>query len=207
MRERILIHGAETLADYELLEVLLFYAIPRRDTNPQAKALLAAFGSLGRLLQSSQAKLKQQGLTDRLITLLELPVLVARSLMESDDDAPLQLGSAPALMNYLKGTLQRTHEPAIGLICLDSNNSLITENILPARSNLHGLHRLIAQYLLSCHATAAIIVYYYPQCPATALAPEIRGLKLALQALDILVHEGILIGDGWYASMSEAGLL
>ncbi len=207
MRERILIHGAETLADYELLEVLLFYAIPRRDTNPQAKALLAAFGSLGRLLQSPQAKLKRHGLTDRLITLLELPVLVARSLMENDDDIPLQLSNAPALMNYLKGTLQRMHEPTIGLICLDSNNSLITEKLLPASSNLHSFHRLIAQHLLSCHATAAIIVYYHSQSPATALAPEIRGLKLALQTLDILLHEGILIGDGWYVSMSESGLL
>lgn len=207
MRERILTHGAETLADYELLEVLLFYAIPRRDTNPQAKALLTAFGSLGGLLQSSKAKLKQHGLTDRLITLLELPVLVARSLMESENDIPLQLDNASALMNYLKGTLQRTHKPAIGLICLDSNNSLITEKTLPARSNLHSLHRLIAQHLLFYHATAAIIVYYHSCSPATALAAEIRGLKLALQTLDIIVHEGILMGDGWYVSMNESGLL
>lgn len=52
-----------------------------------------------------------------------------------------------------------------------------------------------------------IIVYYHPQAPATALAPEVRGLKQALQALTITVHEGILIGDGWHVSMSEAGLL
>lgn len=207
MRERILTHGAETLADYELLEVLLFYAIPRRDTNPQAKALLSAFGSMGKLLQASSARLEQHGLSERIMSLLELPVLAARSLMESDEDMPLQLGNAKALMNYLKGTLQRTDEPAIGLICLDSNNGLIMEKLLPAASNLHALHRSIAQTLLNCHATAAIVVYYHPRSPATALAPEVRGLRQALRSLDVIVHEGILIGEGWYVSMSESGLL
>lgn len=207
MRERILTHGAETLADYELLEVLLFYAIPRRDTKPQAKALLAAFGSIGGLLQSSSDVLEEHGLSKRLISLLELPVLAARSLMENEDDAPLQLSNSEALMKYLKGTLHRMEGPTIGLICLDSNNGLITEKTFPAESNLHALHRPIAHILLSCHATAVIIAYYHSQSPATALAPEVRGLKQALQSLSITVHEGILIGEGWYVSMNEAGLL
>ncbi|MCX5615731.1 DNA repair protein RadC [Bombella sp. TMW 2.2559] len=207
MRERILVHGAETLADYELLEVLLFYAIPRRDTNPQAKVLLSAFGSIGKLLQASSETLEQYGLSRRLISLLELPVLAARSLMESDDDTPLQLSNAETLMNYLKGTLHRMEKPVIGLICLDSNNGLIAEETFPAESNLHAYHRAIAQYLLSCHATAAIIAYYHPRSPATALAPEVRGLKQALQSLSITLHESILIGEGWYVSMNETGLL
>ena len=206
MRERILTHGAETLADYELLEVLLFYAVPRRDTKPQAKALLAAFGSLGKLLQASPEQLKERGLSERLVTLLQLPVIAARSLMESDEDSPLQLGNGDALMRYLKGTLHRMTEPAIGLVCLDSSNSLILEEVLPAGS-LHALHHRIARVLLTCHATAVIIVYYHPQAPATALAPEVRGLKQALQALTITVHEGVLIGEGWHVSMSGAGLL
>lgn len=206
MRERILTHGAETLADYELLEVLLFYAVPRRDTKPQAKALLATFGSLGKLLQASPAQLRGQGLSERLITLLQLPVIAARSLMESDEDVPPQLGNGEALLRYLRGTLHRMTERAIGLICLDSNNSLIQEEILPV-GGVNGCHRQIARTLLACHATAVIIVYYHPQAPATALAPEVRGLKQALQALTITVHEGILIGDGWHVSMSEAGLL
>lgn len=207
MRERILVHGAETLADYELLEVLLFYAIPRRDTNPQAKVLLSTFGTLGKLLQSSANTLEKHGLSRRLISLLELPVLAARSLMESDDDVPLQLSDAGALMKYLQGTLHRMDGPTIGVICLDSNNGLITEKTFPAGSNLHALHRPIACLLLSCHATAGIIAYYHPRSPATALAPEVRGLKQALQSLGITIHESVLIGEGWYVSMSEAGLL
>ncbi|MCX5614122.1 JAB domain-containing protein [Bombella saccharophila] len=207
MRERILAHGAETLADYELLEVLLFYAIPRRDTKPQAKALLAQFGNLGTLLQASPTTLKDAGLNDRLIKLLQLPVLAARSLVEHDGDLPLQLGSSDALMRYLQGTLQGISKPTIGLICLDSKNSLIQEKNLDTKASLRTSYRTIACALLECHATALIVVYYHPQAPATALAADVRGLKQALRALSITLHEGILIAPEWSVSMSEAGLL
>ncbi|MCX5620469.1 MULTISPECIES: JAB domain-containing protein [Bombella] len=207
MRERILAYGAETLADYELLEVLLFYAIPRRDTKPQAKALLARFGTIGKLLQVAPDSLKDAGMSEKAIALLQLPIIAARALVEHDGDAPLQLSNSDALMRYAQGALQHVSTQTISLLCLDSNNRLIVEKELPKQRQINTMHRLIACILLECHATAVIIIYYHPQAPATALAADARGLKQALSALDITVHEGMLIAPDWHVSMSEAGLL
>lgn len=205
MRSRILTHGAETLADYELLEALLFYAIPRKDTKPLAKQLLAHFGSMAKLLQASDEALKACGLTERIIEVLRLSLSAARFLTTTDDSVLLHLGSSEAVQRYLKGTIQHVQEPKTTLLCLDGNNHLLAEVDLSV--SIGESHKHIAHQLLKCHATAVIIVFYHPRSPATALAPEVRGLKQALRALSIIIHEAILVSNEWHFSMGAEGLL
>lgn len=100
MRARIRTAGAASLADYELLEVLLFAAVPRRDTKPQAKALLAHFGSLEAVLDAAPDALRAAGLGPRGIAVLSCPAQVASRLAHGDPRGQLIFTDMAAVLAY-----------------------------------------------------------------------------------------------------------
>ena len=103
LRERLLSQGANTLADYELLEFALFAAVPRRDTKPLAKALLARFGSLAEIVAAPPQRLAEvEGVGERVIAELKLLKAFAERLArESVRQRPL-LASWGALLDYCR---------------------------------------------------------------------------------------------------------
>lgn len=208
MRHRIIEHGADNFADYELLEMLLFYVIPRRDTKPLAKDLLRRFGSLTSLCQASHDALKEAGLTDRVASILKVPYLAARALATDQSDyATIHIKDITMLKTYLGNRIKAPMEESTSFLYLDGRNNLLKEEKLPKHQKISEYHRHIATQMLEHHATALIVIHIAPLHSAAVLAQEARGLALALKPLSILMHDTILFGSGWDSSLKREGLL
>lgn len=208
IRQRILEHGTANLADYELLEALLFYAVPRRDTKPLAKNILERFGSLAALFQVPTETLQEFGLTERVISVLKIAPLTARALTTVQEvDTSLQLNDIVTLKKYVFSRLKEHLTPETYLFYLDGRNNLLKEELIPHHTKISEQHRNIATQMIENHATAFIIVHIAPEHSAVVLAQEARGIALALKPLSIVMHDVILFGEGWISSLRKEGLL
>ncbi|TPW34682.1 UPF0758 domain-containing protein [Oecophyllibacter saccharovorans] len=212
MRRRVLEHGAASLADYELLEMLLFCGIPRRDTKPVAKKLLQKFGSLAGVFQASRRELTESGLNQRSAELLEFPQLGAKSLAASTGPVMPVLGDWQALVAYLEQHCQ----PGVfcRLLYLDNRNRLLEDRALVKTPQpLAGLLRQVAGQALVLQATALIVVLCAPRGTAVGLAQGVRGLTLALKPLSLIIHDAVLVDYvhkdrlAWMMSFSQENLL
>ncbi|MXV43552.1 DNA repair protein RadC [Saccharibacter sp. 17.LH.SD] len=209
MRQRVMEHGAETLADYELLEMLLFYAIPRRDTKPLAKDLLKTFGSLTALLQAPREALKEVGLSDQTVDVLRLPFLAAYSfLLETPQNVSIRLKDMDALKTYVERYSMTPPHHEIHILYLDGRNHLLKDECLSGHPlSSPDRHQHIASRALEYHATALLVVHVAPDYSAVVLAQGARSLSLALMPLSIVLHDTILCGHGWMSSLKQEGLL
>lgn len=212
MRQRVLEHGTGSLADYELVEMLLFCVIPRRDTKPLAKALLQKFGSLVGLFQASREALREAGLKERAIDLFQLPAQGACAMAQLKAPTVPMLGDGERLKAYLTALPQP--KSFCRLLYLDSRNQLLCdEELVEAEHGLGNCVKSVATRALLLHATALIVVFVAPRSSALGLAQGVRGLMLELQPLSIVVHDGIMLGldkaQGvtWMMSLYQEGLL
>lgn len=156
MRQRIRMAGAYSLADYELLEVLLFAAIPRRDTKPQAKALLAHFGSLAAVLDASPARLRAAGLGPRGVAVMACPALAARRLAHADLRGRVLFTDMAALLAYCDRL--PNHEPdGVRLFCLDSAGQLLADEVVPLGAAAPTCRAMLTR-ALELHAVSLITV-------------------------------------------------
>lgn len=130
LREKLLRAGPEALADYELLEMLLFLALPRVDTKPHAKRLMARFGSVARVVTAPEAELRAvEGVGDSAIAALRTVQAVALRLLAGEArEAPL-LGDAARLTAYLTAALAREPVEQFRVLFLDSRNRLIADEV------------------------------------------------------------------------------
>lgn len=127
MRHRVLTQGAETLADYETLEMLLYYSVPRRDTKPLAKALLHRFGSLAGVFAASGKDLLAMGLREQAVLLLKFPPVVADRLALAEDRLRPRLSGWEQLCAYLSGTMTSAVPEQFRLLYLDNRNRLLAD--------------------------------------------------------------------------------
>lgn len=134
MRARVLSAGAASLADYELLEMLLFPGVPRRDTKPLAKALINQFGSLAAVLEAPSEALKAAGATRSNAALLGLVPLAADRLGAPEEPVRSDLGSWDKLLAYCAAHLATAEAGSLHLLFLDSRNHLLADEVLPTES-------------------------------------------------------------------------
>ncbi|GAB6854294.1 JAB domain-containing protein [Asaia astilbis] len=127
MRHRVLTQGAETLADYETLEMLLYYSVPRRDTKPLAKALLHRFGSLAGVFAASGKDLLAMGLREQAVLLLKFPPVVADRLALAEDRLRPRLSGWEQLCAYLSGAMTSAVPEQFRLLYLDNRNRLLAD--------------------------------------------------------------------------------
>lgn len=127
MRTRVLTAGAGSLADYELLEMLLFPGVPRRDTKPLAKALITHFGSLAAVLEAPAEALKAAGATRANAELLELVPLAADRLAAPKAPVRTDLGSWDKLLAYCAAHLAHAPTGFLHVLFLDSRNQLLAD--------------------------------------------------------------------------------
>ncbi len=154
MRQRIRVAGAQSLADYELLEVLLFAAIPRRDTKPQAKALLAHFGSLEAVLEASPASLRAAGLGPRGVAVMACPALVAGRLAHADPRGCVLFADMAALLAYCDRLPNRDPD-GVRVIYLDSAGQLLADEVVPQAAAAEMCRAILAR-ALELHAVSLI---------------------------------------------------
>jgi len=213
LRDKLLRAGPEALADYELLEMLLFLALPRVDTKPHAKRLMARFGSFGRAVTAPEHELRAvDGIGDAAIAALRLARAAAIKLLgEELRDAPI-LGSADRLVAYLSAVMAREPVEQFRVLFLDSRNRLLADEA-QARGTVNHTPvypREVLKRALELGATALILVHNHPSGDPT---PSVADIEMTAEVgrgasvLGIALHDHLIIGNGRHLSFRSEGLL
>jgi DNA repair protein RadC len=212
LRARLLA-GGDALPDYEILEALLFAAIPRIDVKPLAKALLAEFGGLGPLLAATPEALEKSALETRPAARALLKAVHAASLhvgtREFADDV---LGSWSAVEAYLKRRLGAERSEQVRVLYLDHRNRLLADeaqgNGTAVAAPLYPV--AVARRAVQLDAKAVILAHNHPSgdpTPSRADVETTRAVQRALTALEIQLHDHVIVGAGKPVSMRSLGLL
>ncbi|PWC27228.1 RadC family protein [Teichococcus aestuarii] len=213
MRAKLLAHGPDALLDHELVEMLLFLALPRRDTKPIARALLSRFGSLGAALSAPVAELRQvEGLGEAGMAALKTAQAAALRLLRAElRDQPV-LDNWERLLGYLNAALARERVEQFRVLFLDSRNRLLADEA-QARGTVNHTPvypREVMRRALELHATALIVVHNHPSgdpTPSEADRAMTAELQRAAAALGLALHDHLVIGNGRHFSFRQAGLL
>lgn len=214
LRQRFLDSDGDAIADYELLELLLFYSIDRRDVKPLAKALLDEFGGLGAVLAAEPARLTAK---DTLIGPRTLALFKAirevnrRCLRERVRDRPV-ISSASALLDYCRGTLADQPVENFHVLFLDRKNRLIADERQQRGTVDHTpvYPREVIKRALELGASALILVHNHPSGDPTPSAADIemtREVRDVAAKLGIALHDHIIVARGGTSSLKGLGML
>ncbi|MFT9112734.1 MAG: JAB domain-containing protein [Acetobacter malorum] len=214
MRVRVLNAGAASLADYELLEMLLFPGVPRRDTKPLAKALINQFGSLADVLEAAPEALKEAGATRGNVALLGLVPLAADRLGAPDDPVRADLGSWDKLLTYCATHLVTAEAGALHVLFLDSRNQLLADEVVETQAGeasggedapipVPQVVSAIMQRALALHACSLITVRLagddvQPDRQLLHDGPLVQALLQAAPLLAVTMHDHVVLkGRRW----------
>jgi len=213
LRARLLDSGGAALADYELVEYLLALAIPRRDTKPQAKALLREFGSLAKLLGADPDALRRvEGLTEGAIAALKIVQAANLRMLKGElADRPL-LSSWDALLDYLRADMGSQDIERVRVLYLNARNMLIRDELASEGSiDQSAIYvREVVKRALELGASAIILVHNHPSGSPEPSRQDIaitREIAAAAGKLGIALHDHIVVGGSDYRSMRGMGLI
>ncbi|AKI00515.1 DNA repair protein radc [Hoeflea sp. IMCC20628] len=213
LRLRFRDSGDRALADYELLELLLFRLIPRRDTKPIAKALLARFGSLPEVLGAPTHLLTEiKGVGDSVATDLKLVAAIAHRMLKGELKDRQVLASWSAVIEYCRAAMAFEAREQFRVLFLDKKNTLIADEIQQTGTVDHTpvYPREVVKRALELSATAIILVHNHPSGDPTPSRADIEMTKLIIDTakpLGITVHDHIIIGKDGHASLKGLKLI
>ncbi|WP_340587994.1 RadC family protein [Erythrobacter alti] len=213
LRERLLGGGAEALADYEVLEYLLFGALARGDTKPAAKALLSRFGTLAGVLNADAGALKQvKGVSDASVGQIKIAALVARRMARSEvADKPV-LGSWQALLDYLAIDMAHLTIERVRVLYLNAKNRLLLDHhVGDGTVDEAAIHpREVIKRGLDCGASALILVHNHPSGNPEPSRADIRITQAIAEAgrpLGLTVHDHVIVGSEGHVSLRAKGVI
>ncbi len=213
LRERFLARGHEALADYELLELILFRALPRMDVKPLAKTLLDRFGSLAEVIAAEPEQLEEvTGVKDAAIAELKIVQAVAqRMLRDTVINRPV-IQSWDALLDYCKAAMAYEKREQFRVLYLDRRNCLIEDQVQQTGTVDHTpvYPREVARHALRVGASAIILVHNHPSGDPTPSRGDIdmtRQVIDALRPLHISVHDHLVVAKSGTASFKSLGLI
>jgi len=213
LRGRFRKAGPDALADYELLELLLYRSIPQKDTKPIAKALIEKFGSFAEVLAAPPRRLEEvNGVKEATSTELKL-IHAAASLVTRGAVKNRQvLSSWNAVLDYCRAKLAFDDKERFGIIFLDKRNQVIADEIQQTGTVDHTpvYPREVVKRALELNATAVILVHNHPSGDPTPSCADITMTQQIVeiaQPLGILVHDHIIVGKGGHASLKELKLI
>jgi DNA repair protein RadC len=213
LRERFMEGGAAAMPDYELMELVLFGAIPQGDVKPLAKTLLAKFGSFAETISAPRERLKEiPGVGDAVIAQLKIVEAAALRLSKTQLLNRPALSSWTALIDYCTAAMARSPNEEFRILFLDRKNALICDEVQGKGTVDHTpvYPREIVRRALELGATAIILVHNHPSGDPTPSRADIdmtREIATAAKALGIAVHDHLVIGRGGHASFKSLGLL
>ncbi len=206
-------HGDTALADYEVLELLLFRLIPRRDTKPIAKALLDRFGTLADVFGAPAALLQEvKGVGEAVALDLKLIAAIGhRSLKSELRDRPV-LASWSSVIDYCHAAMAHEPREQFRILFLDKRNSLIADEVQGKGTVDHTpvYPREVVKRALELSATALILVHNHPSGDPTPSRADIDMTHLIISTakpLGITVHDHIIIGKKGHASLKGLRLI
>jgi DNA repair protein RadC len=212
LRKRLAEGGPEALLDHELVEYLLALAIPRRDTKPLARTLIAEFGSFGRLLGAEPEALKRAGLTEGMIAALKIAEATALRLLRSKVVAAPVLSSWQALLDYLHADMAHRTIERVRVLHLSSANTLIRDELVSEGSidQAAVYVREVIRRAIDLGSAAIILVHNHPSGDPSPSKQDIaltRDIVEAGRHLGITVHDHVIVGAQGHSSLRALGLL
>jgi DNA repair protein RadC len=211
LRERFSAAGHTALPDYELLELLLFRLIPRADTKPVAKALLARFGTLAEVLGAPENLLREvRGVGPAVALDLKIIAAAAQRMLRSEIKGRETLSSWSQVLDYCRAAMAFEEREQFRILFLDKKNALIADEVQQTGTVDHTpvYPREVVRRALELSATAIVLVHNHPSGDPTPSRADIdmtREIVEIGKRLGITVHDHIIIGKNGHVSMK--GLL
>ena len=213
LRQRLLTAGPDSLNDQDLLEIILFLALPRRDTKPIAKALLARFGSFANAIAAPVNELRTiEHMKESGPAALKAVHAAALRLARAEVVNRPLLNNWDRLMEYLNAVLARERVEQFRVLFLDTRNRLLGDEA-QARGTVNHTPvypREVVKRALELQATALILVHNHPSGDPTPSRDDIemtREVREAASVLNIVLHDHVIIGNGKWLSFRREGLL
>jgi DNA repair protein RadC len=213
LRERFRKAGAEALADYELLELILFRAMPRRDVKPLAKALLARFGSFAEVVAARPERLAEiEGLGEAAIVEIKIIEAAARRLAKSSIEKRPSMSSFAAVVEYCRTAMAFLDREEFRILFLDKKNILIADEVQGIGTVDHApvYPREILRRALELGASALILVHNHPSGDPEPSTEDIfltHQIISVGKPLKVTVHDHLIIGKHGHASLKGLRLI
>ena len=211
MRKRFLTTGLEAFADHEALELLLYYAIPRRDTNPAAHALIERYGSLSAVLAAPAEDLqKVEGIGESAAVLLKIVPQLCRKASLADAAQETVLNSAERAGAYLLRLFEGMTREVLYQLCLDRKGKLLACKRL-SEGGAHSTElniRLLVENALLTSASGVILSHNHPSgiaLPSPDDHTTTMRAAAALRTIDVRLVDHIIVADGDFVSMAQSG--
>ena len=213
LRDRFLAGGATAMPDYELLELVLFRAIPRQDVKPLARALIEKFGDFNRVLSAPATQLKAvNGAGDSVVLELKIVEAAAHRLSRSRVMQRHVLSGWDALLDYCHTTMAHRETEQFRVFFLDRKNVLIAdeEQAKGTVDHVPVYPREVVKRALHLNASALILVHNHPSGDPTPSEADIAmtvQVSAAAEALGLTLHDHIIIGKSCELSFRAEGYL
>ena len=211
LRQRFLA-APDSLADYELLEMLLFIAIPRRDVKPLAKRLIDQFGTLGGVLTADPEQLRRRAnLSETTVAALKTVPAAARRMLKEEVERGAILNTWKQLLQYLSLAMKYEKIEHFRLLFLDRKNVLIADEVQQSGTVDHTpvYPREVAKRALELHACAVIMVHNHPSGDPTPSQGDInttREVAKALTTVGVTLRDHLIIGRSDHVSLKQLAL-
>jgi DNA repair protein RadC len=213
LRERFYVAGPDALSDYELLEMALFPALPRRDTKPLAKTLIKTFGSFAEVIHAPVARLREiDGIGEASINQLKLIAAAASRVARGEVKNRSTLSSWNEVIDYCRSSMAFSDKEQFRLLFLDKRNQLIADEVQQTGTVDHTpvYPREVIKRALELSATALILVHNHPSGDPSPSQADIQMTKAIIEIakpLGIAVHDHIIVGKGGHASLKGMRLI
>ncbi len=213
LRERFLKGGEIAIADYELLEMVLFAAKPRGDVKPLAKKLLKTFGSVAGVVQAKPADLKAiNGVGDAVVSSLKIIETCCKHLLKEQIYARPIINSWTSLLDYCRLNMENLAVEQFRILFLNTKNMLIADEVMNTGTIDHTIvyPREILKRALELSASSLIMVHNHPSGDPTPSKADIDLTKQIADAglpFHIRVHDHLIIAKNKHYSFKGAGLL
>jgi DNA repair protein RadC len=213
LRQKVRASGAGALADYEILELLLFRFVPRADTKPRAKALLERFGTLAEVLGAPAHLLAEvKGIGPAVAFDLKLVAMAAERMLQSQIRGRQVLASWAQVIDYCRAAMAFEPREQFRILFLDKKNALIADEVQQTGTVDHTpvYPREVMRRALELSATAIILVHNHPSGDPTPSRADIdmtRTIADTAKPLGIAVHDHIIIGKNGHSSLKGLQLI
>ena len=213
LRQRFLTSGPDALADYELLELILMMAIPRKDVKPLAKTLIDRFGSFNKVFHASHGDLSQiKGISDTTATtILSIKAAAMRLTRQDLENKPI-LSSWAQLVAYCSAEMGHEKTEQFRVIYLNRKNHLLADEILQTGTvdQAAVYPREVVKRGLDLGATAMILVHNHPSGDPTPSQEDVditQAIIDASKVMGLTVHDHIIVSSSGHSSLRNSGLM
>jgi DNA repair protein RadC len=213
LRKRLFAGGPDALHEHELIEYLLALALPRRDTKPLAKRMIADFGGFAPLLAAeADAIVRRCGVSENVAAAIKIAQASAVRMLGAEVQGRPVLGSWQALLDYLRADMAFLPKERVRVLYLNARNVLVRDQLLSEGSvdEAAVYVREVIKGAVDCHATAMILVHNHPSGDPQPSRQDIdltREIVEAARPLRIAVHDHVIVGAGGHSSLRAMGLI